>query len=68
LAVEWTADSDGVINRVQGSGGVLIPITDDIRCIHLYEPAQGDDQNGLRDENRPAGRGERLHSTPEPPS
>jgi hypothetical protein len=67
LAVEWTCDESGLIDRVQNSGGVLVPITDEIRCIHLYQPGQGGPHED-RDQDRSSGRGEGSHAAQEPAS
>ena len=42
LAIEWTSDGRGPITPVDGTAGVIVPITEDVRCIHLYEGDQGD--------------------------
>lgn len=40
LAVEWEATGDGDLERVHGTAGVLVPINDDVRCIHLFSEGE----------------------------
>jgi len=37
LSAEWTCDDSGLRGRVTGTKGVVVPIGDDVRCIHLLE-------------------------------
>jgi hypothetical protein len=39
LAVEYTVATDGTLTLVENTAGVLVPITDDVRSIHLFEQA-----------------------------
>ncbi len=40
LAVEHARVPNGDLARVANTAGVLVPITDDVRCIHLFEEPQ----------------------------
>jgi len=41
LAIEWSADDHGLLAPLPSTAGVLVPITDDVRCIHLFNPGGG---------------------------
>jgi hypothetical protein len=40
LAVEWKADDDGGLERIDNTAGVLVPINDDVRCVHLFNEGE----------------------------
>jgi hypothetical protein len=53
LAVEHARVPNGDLVRVANTAGVLVPITDDVRCIHLFnEPPQADGGTAMEHRRR----------------
>jgi hypothetical protein len=48
LAIEYDRAADGRLAQLTDTAGVLVPITDDVRCVHLFEPPGGHQRRTAR--------------------